>query len=399
MTMKQSGGILLLDETQAGRLQLHREVAAAGYAVAGEASSPQEALAIANDVHPDLVLATLEEPLLRALKTIETVAAGLPETPVVSVSSRSSRELFRKAVLVGAHDLLARPLKAEELTESLNFALLQAERRRRGSGGDPARMIQGTVISIFGPKGGVGKTTLATNLGVSIASAGQHRVLVVDLDTQIAAAAVALGMMPQRTIFDLIDNLGHTDRDLLKTFVTLHPSGLEVLAAPAWGTEDRELTPEDVERLLNLVAAHYDYVIIDTPGHINPVVLRALQISTYALCVTSLEIASIQACRRVLDYMADWEFAKDKIKVISNTPNAANSLGKADIEAALERPVFWEIPFDPQVGTAGQLGQAVVLASPTSKAARSVVQLHYTLAGSKPPAREGLLGILAGWRR
>ncbi len=397
--MNQSGGILLLDETQAGRLQLQKEVTHAGLPVAGEAGTAREAITAARELQPDIVLVALEEPLARALRSVETVAASLPDVPVVAVAPGAGRELFRKAILAGAHDLLERPLKPKELAETMELAARMAEKRRlRGS--DPSRLLQGTVISIFGPKGGVGKTTLATNLGVCIASTGQDRAIVVDLDTQVGATAINLDIIPHKGVLDVVENFQHVDRDMLKSFVSTHPSGLDVLPAPLWGQEEQdELTPDDVEQLLGLVATHYDYVIVDTPGHLDALVLRALQVSTYMLCVTSLEISSIQACKRVLDRVSGWEFARDKIKIVTNVPNSANSIGKSDVEAALGHPVFWGIPFDMQVGAASQQGQAVVQAHPGAKAAQAISQLHYALVGSQAPKAGGLGGLLKGWKR
>jgi len=223
---------------------------------------------------------------------------------------------------------------------------------------------------------------------------------VVDLDTQIGATAINLNIIPHKSVLDVVENFQHVDRDMLKSFVSTHPSGLDVLPAPLWEQEEREeLTPDDVEQLLGLVATHYDYVIVDTPGFITPTVLRALQFSTYVLCVTSLEVASIQACKRVLDRVGSWEFARDKIKVVTNVANSANSIGRSDVEAALGYPVFWGVPFDAQVGAASQAGQAVVQASPTSKAAQAISQLHYALAGSQAPKAGGLGGLLKGWKR
>jgi pilus assembly protein CpaE len=395
--MNQSSGILLLDETQAGRLQLQKEVMAAGYPVAGEAATPREALAATREIHPDVVLVALEEPLVRGLRTIETVAAALPDVPVVAVSARYSRDLFRKAVLAGAHDLLTRPINGKELEQTVEFSRRMAERREQRA--DPSRLIQGTIISFFGPKGGVGKTTLATNLGVSIARARQERVVLVDLDTQVGAAAINLNLVPGRTVLDVMENLDQMDGEMLKSFVVTHSSGLDLLPAPIWDQEDQQdLTPADVEALLALVANHYDYVVVDTPGYLNSAVMQALRVSTYAVCVTSLEIASIQACKRVLERIAGWEFARDKVKLVTNVPNSANSVTRGDLEAALGYPVFWSIPFDQQVGAASQAGQPVVLASPGCRAAQSVAQLHYALTGTSGHKPGGLLGRLAPWK-
>ncbi|MBI4496880.1 MAG: AAA family ATPase [Chloroflexi bacterium] len=396
--MNDAYGIVLVDEAQEDRLRLRKEVSAAGISVVGEASSTQEAVTLAHEAQPDAMVISVEEPLARALRTIEMLATALSETPIIAVSSEHSREILRKAVLAGARDVLSRPLRKDELVETL--AVVVKRREQRGwTEGNGAPLPQGTVVSVFGPKGGVGKTTLAINLGVHLATQSKERVIVVDLDTQVGAAAVMLNLLPNRTIVDVLQNMRHVDRDVLKSFVVEHASGLALLPAPIWTTEqEEELPADDVGRLLGLLSSYYDYVIIDTPPRLDAVVLRSLQASTFILLMTSLEVASLHATKRVLERIGKWEFAKDKIKVVTNVSNSANSLGQRDIEAALGYEVFWSLPHDPNVAIASQVGQPVVQAYPRSKASQSISQLHYTLIGAQPARSGGLGTLLRGWK-
>jgi len=399
--MNQMYGVLIIDETPEGRAQLRKEAMAAGISVVSEATSSQEGFSRANELRPDAFLVSVEEPVARGLHDIETLAVALPDIPIIAVSTKNNRELTRKAVLAGARDAVGRPLRSEDLAETLDIVVRQAEKRRLNqSNPSLAGLTRGTVVSVFGPKGGIGKSTLAINLGVCVSSANKERAILVDLDTQIGAAAVMLNLTPQRTILDLAQNVRHMDMDLVKGYVTTHSSGLDVLAAPVWSGPGAEELDEDlIEQLLGFLAAHYDYVIVDTPPRLDPVIYRTLQMSTYILLLTSLEVASIYACKRVLEKIGSWEFAKDKIKVVLNAPNNANSLGPIDVEEVLGYPVFWTLPHDINVATASQLGEPVVKSHPNSKASQAIVQLHYTLSGSPQGAGKGLGNMLKGWKR
>lgn len=396
--MNQTIGILLVDGASESRAQLRKEMILAGLSVVGEASSSQEAFGLAKGSSPNAIVVSVEEPLARGLHNIETLALALPDIPIIAVSTKKDRDLFRKAVLAGARDFLDRPMRGNALVQSVEAVMSQGEKRRQSqSSPDVSRLAKGTIVSVFGPKGGVGKTTLAINLAVCMATESKQRVVVVDLDTQVGAAAVMLNIIPKRTVFDLVQNLHHMDRDLLKTFVAPHPSGLELLSAASGSQmEEDELTPEDAAHLLSFLGDHYDYVIVDMPPQVNPLVLRTMQESTYILLVTSLEVASIHASKRVLNRIGNWEFAKDKIKLVVNVSNSANSLEASDIEEALGYRVFWSLPYDPNVGMASQTGQPVLLAKPNSKASKAITQLHYTLVGSKPERNRGIAGLFRG---
>jgi pilus assembly protein CpaE len=224
-------------------------------------------------------------------------------------------------------------------------------------------------------------------------------VLLVDLDLQVGAAAIMLNILPKKGIVDLVQTAGHLDRELLNSFVSTHPSGLEVLAAPLWSQQEEEaLTPGDIEQALTLLSAHYDYLVLDMPAQLHGTALRALSFSTYILLMTSLEVASIQACKRVLQTIGTMEFAKDKIKVVVNVPNAANSLSSNDVAEVLGYPVFWSVPHDVKVAASSQMGEPVVQAHPGSKAAQAITQLHYTLVGAEPERPKGLGGLLRGFK-
>ena len=394
--MYQSFEVFIIDEAEERRTALRKEVGG-WLSVVGEASSPQEAYNLAQEIGPDALLLFVEEPLARSLRNIETLSVALPEYPIIAVSTKKDQEVWRKAVLAGARDVLSLPLRQEEVAVTVQALTQQGEKKRLGqSGAQPNQFAQGTVISVFGPKGGVGKSTLAVNLGVRIASS-RHRTLLIDQDTQVGAASIMLDLSPKKSLIDLAHNMRHLDREMLQAFVTSHSSGLDVLAAPlALQPDENMLTPEEMAQLLGLLANHYDYLIVDMPPQFQGAAFQTLRMSTYILLVTSLEVTSIQACKKILDVIGSWEFAKDKIKVVVNTPNSANSLGAQDVAEVLGYPVFWSLPHDVRVAEASQMGQPVVQAHPNSKAAQAMEQLHYTLVGVDQPRSKGLRAFFRG---
>ena len=393
MTMEQGIQVLIVDESPGSRAGLRTMLAGADVSVVGETVPGPEGFNLVRDLRPDVVLLNVEEPLVRALRTLESLVTNFPEIPVIAVSALSGRDYMRKAMLAGARDFLTKPLNRGELREALEIVVRHEEKRqlfRQARVSDSPD--QGSIVAVFGPKGGVGKSTLAVNLAVAMAKA-QQKVVLVDLDVQEGCDALLLNVVPTKTLIDLPTKLNVSDPELIKSYMTPHQSGLNLLAAPVnlVSPEDELGSRLDLANLLDALTATYEYVVVDTPSTVNKHVHLLLRSATYVLTVTSLEVPSINVVKKYLDTMRGWEFARDKIKVIMNVANCSNSVKKTDIEEFLGMPVFWAIPNDPKVGEANQTGHPLLEMSPHSKAAEAISALHYTLTGLKP--RQGGISI------
>ena len=392
--------VLIVDESPGSRAGLRTMLAGADVAVVGETIPGPEGFSLARDLKPDVVLLNIEEPLVRAMRTLETLVTNFPDLPVIAISSLPGREPMRKAMLAGARDFLAKPLNRLELREALETVVRQEEKRALfRQARVSAAPDQGSIVAVFGPKGGVGKSTVAVNLAIAMAKA-QQRVVLVDLDVDAGADALMLNVTPTKSIFDLPTNLSSSDPELLKGYMTQHPSGLHLLAAPLnlVSQQEQNAIVGDWPKLLDALTSTYEYVVVDTPSTANEVVHTLLRSATYVLVMTSLEVPSISVVKKYLETMRGWEFARDKIKVVMNVANSSNSVKKTDIEEFLGMPVFWTIPNDPKVGEANQRGKPLVELSPHSKAAEAITGLHYTLTGLKPKAQGGM-NILRGLGR
>ena len=141
----------------------------------------------------------------------------------------------------GAHDYLNKPVDSREFLGSLNKAFSLIERRRLGEGGDQGGLTKGIVISLFGAKGGIGKTTLATNLAVAFAQLRRDSVALMDIDTRFGDVAIVLDLQPEKNISDAIADIDEIDRTNIKSYLTPHSSGISVLAAPSRPSDWRQV--------------------------------------------------------------------------------------------------------------------------------------------------------------
>ncbi|MCZ7575717.1 MAG: P-loop NTPase [Dehalococcoidia bacterium] len=284
----------------------------------------------------------------------------------------------------GARDLLVHPFKVGEL-----LAAIEAVMRTVPSGGAAAQpQAAGTILTVFGAKGGIGKTTITTNIATAIARDTDNSVLVMDLDTRFGDVAIMLDIEPAVTVAEMAAQVATLDRATFKAALVEHSSGVFVLPSPKHPNDWRQVQAEDVKELARFASRMFDYVILDTPGAFNDIVGAALEVATQVLVVTSVDMASIKDTSFILDVLESEGFPDERLFLTVNHPNGANTIRSADIERVLRKQVFWEIPHDSQMTMATQVGLPVVLARPKSRAASNLTGLAGKITGRDAPARE-----------
>jgi Flp pilus assembly CpaE family ATPase len=194
----------------------------------------------------------------RALEVIEaTTRQATAGPPVVVLYGGSPNGFMERAFQVGADDLITLPQPREQLA----FALEKAIARRRGSAGAPQ---VGTMIAVLGPKGGTGKTLTTCNLAEALARAGSTAV-VVDLDLQFGDVGLALGLKPEKTIYDLAVAAGSLDGEKVDSYLAVHESGARVLLAPLRPDQAAAVSTGFLRTVFEALRARYEFVIVDTP--------------------------------------------------------------------------------------------------------------------------------------
>ena len=196
--------------------------------------------------------------------------------PLMLVTSGNASGLLHEALAAGVADVVLLP----QLTDALVFTI----RRRRSSlhqrASSPVAALrqtsEGKIITVFSPKGGVGKTVLACGLATQLARKCERRALLLDLDLQFGDAAIMMGIEPEKTIYDLVMTTGELDTEKLAGYVTTHPSGVDLVPAPV-RPEDAELVAEErVARLLDVAKESYDAIVVDTPAFFQATTLATL---------------------------------------------------------------------------------------------------------------------------
>jgi Flp pilus assembly CpaE family ATPase len=300
----------------------------------------------------------------------------LTEAPLILAAFGAPNGIVETGLAVGAVDVLVLPQPAETLLFAIRKAAVSAP-----------DAPDAKVVTVFSPKGGTGKTVVATNLAVAAARSGVSTLLV-DLDLQFGDSALTLAVSPRATIADLAASAGPIDADTLRAFVSRDPrTGLSLLPAPKRPEESDVVGQAELAAVLEAARSAYEAVVIDTGPLFDGAMLAALDHSDELLLVANPEVTSLKNVRIGLETIDRLGFPRERVSLVANRMGAPGSVDRDDIEHALDAKIAFELPDDPAVPVAVNRAFPVVLTNERSRFTRALVDLSANVfAGSTSPA-------------
>jgi pilus assembly protein CpaE len=296
-------------------------------------------------------------------------------TPIVVVASGEASRLLDEALDSDVADVMLLP----QLTENVVFAVRKAAHARRHVPVPGVSTKQGRIVTVFSPKGGTGKTVIATNLAAAVAKQQGKRVLLLDLDLQFGDAAIMLGVEPDKTIYDLVTAPGELDSEKLAGYVTKHVSGLDMVPAPL-RPEDAELVTEaKLSRLLEVARETYDVIVVDTSPFFHGPMLATLDRTDELLMICGLDVPTLKNVRLSLQTLELLSFPQSRIRFVLNRADSKVGLKQREVEAALGVKIGVEVPSERAVPLSVNRGNPAVLSDPGCDFSRSMRELGSTL--------------------
>ncbi len=368
-----------------------------GFVTVGEAWPGIDAARRAAATQPDVVVLHVEDPLVPALRTVQSIAEAC-NAGLAVVSSLTDIDTVRRIMNAGAHDFLTLPLTEEALQDAVVRAARTAERRRSNSS-DTTRpapaAAAGTVISVVGPRGGVGKTTVAANLAIEIARLTGTAVAIADLDLHFGSVALTLDVLPQSGIQDWLREHATRPNAPLARHLTDHHSGLRVLAAPTNAAPGTSIAPSDVADLVSDLSGTHEYVVLDTPASFSEATAAAIDLAPLTVIVTSPDLPSLRAARYLVETLRAWDIADERLRLVLNHPTEVLKVSHDEAKAAVGMPVAWELPFDQAALRAVASGVPVSDFRPNSGLPQELREIARFVAGVSAPraTRRKLLGV------
>ncbi|MBW6468710.1 MAG: AAA family ATPase [Coriobacteriia bacterium] len=326
-------------------------------------------------------------PLEAALEAVEALSARTPLTGSVLVVPKITTELMRQAMRAGFSDVVGAGGTFGEVASAVLETNADIAKRRASSGlsgmSPQARDNRGKVVTVFSMKGGVGKTVIASNLGVALAGELGLRTVLLDLDLQFGDTGIMLQIKPERTIYDAIQVYDRLDSSMLRGFLTHHKSGLDVLLAPVRPEEAESVTASRLSHIIELLREIADIVIIDTPAAFDENVLTAIDKSDEIYAVATMDVASIKNTRISLQKLRQLGYDETQVKLALNRADSKVWLEPSEVEHAVAGQIAVRIPSDRLVPRSVNKGVPVVIDAPKSAVARSLVDMARKVAPVK----------------
>jgi pilus assembly protein CpaE len=323
---------------------------------------------------------------------------SMASIPVLCVSQLDDVEDRIRFLEAGADDVVARPFDAREIEARVEALLLRFQRSKDltavvSKDGLTLSHTRRTV-AVHSPKGGVGTSTIATNIAMAAAQLRPDRVVIVDLDLQFGQVATHLNLIPRQTLADVVrDEAALREPELLRTYATRHDSGLHVLAAPIGPEAAQLITADHVDRILSTLLDSYERVVIDTGSWLDERTLRAFEHAESVVFVMNPEIPALKAMGALVEYLSEAGTVAAKSTFVLNNTFGREILKLRDVESALGTKIEMELPYDPFLYLkAVNEGSPIVVGAPNSAPASRLMALSATVFGSDgvvPPGLDG----------
>lgn len=297
---------------------------------------------------------------------------------VFYTSRHSDPAVLVQAMRTGGKEFFSQPINEKEVTKALEKF---KERRDKTRIKEPVKI--GQIIELLGSKGGVGTTTVAVNLAVSLAEMkGAHSVALIDRNMLFGEVPLFLEIKPNYHWGEITKNIDRLDSTFLMNILSKHSSGVYVLPSPASLNGHDPATPEIMEHLLSLMQRMFDFVVIDGGQSLDETSLKILQMSDTVLLVSILSLPCLSNTKKLLKSFYSLSYpSRERIKVIINRHLKNPEISVKDSEAALDEKIFWTIPNDYR-RTLSAINQGKPLSQLASNApiTKSVRELAYALS-------------------
>jgi pilus assembly protein CpaE len=317
------------------------------------------------------------------------VAAG---GVVIVVSPTKDPELILRSMRAGAREFVL-----ESDHEELKLAV-----RSQAQVSDHVGDGNGSVITIFGAKGGVGCTTIASNLAGAL-QATSGRVCIIDLDFHLGDVLSFMDVAGNYSITDILQNMGRLDRELLETSMMRHPSGVNVLAQSGKMEEAEHIKGSDIGNLLNFLRKHYDYVLLDGVKGFDEISLAALDGSQHVLMILTQDVPAVRNGQRCLELFNRLGYDQTKVKLILNRYQKSSKITLDVVTDTLKVAVSHAIAND-FVSVIDAINRGLLLkdAAPRARLTQDIQGLVPLVAGSRrtdAPRRSFLGGLFGGSKK
>jgi pilus assembly protein CpaE len=340
--------------------------------ILGQLSSPEDLLSHPPDIMPDLVIVDLDNQKTLP-EWLEKLNKSLSRSAMIICSQNRDPDFLIRIIKMGIQEFLPLPVNLADLENALER--IQVVKKRR-----PFQARQGKIIVITGLKGGMGVTSIAVNLAVSMAEISPKRVVLVDLGRPFPDVANFLDQKSTTSILDLVEHSDQLEEEFVLKSLLPHPDNLSVLP----GCNNLALVDgKSLGHIWDALRTLFDWVLVDLSSAPDDVNLRTLQEANLIIMITDLLVPNLENLKRWWEQYEEWQLDRNKVKVIVNRFQKEESVVLDELSHMQQAPVFFTLPND-YLALSACINHGVSLkeSAPRSKLYRSLQELAQMLASS-----------------
>jgi pilus assembly protein CpaE len=344
--------------------------------VVGLAEDGPEACRMAAEITPDIVLLDEALPEMDGLTSASTIWLAAPQVAMILMSAEPNK-LLRQAMQAGIKHVIARPVVGGELVEALRQIQTQVSKRATPEYRailDPRMMPR--VITVSGAKGGIGKSTLSTNIAVLLAQKHPGETVLIDTYSHYGDIALMLNLRPKRTLLEMLPSMQDIDEELVDAHLTEHKSGLKVLVSSNTPQDLNTLTARLLGTVLTILKRKYRYIVMDVPAILyEPTIYALTHATAVALVVNLFDLTTLNDTRNLYQVLLNWSVPSERVHLVLNRLDRQNRFRIDEIQRAFGRMPTGSIPNAPLVVSAINEGVPFVMSHPQAPITRSVQAL------------------------
>jgi pilus assembly protein CpaE len=329
---------------------------------------------VADQQRPNLIILDSMCRDLDDLRVVEYVTTQHPQTVMVMICANESPDFLLNAMRAGVREVLHSPISREAL-----LACVQRIEQRLGIGGKPRQ--PGQILTFIPCKGGSGSTFLSTNLAYQLA-AENKKVIFIDLNLQFGDGVLFVhDHKPATTLADVTQNIHRLDASFLAgSLVNVSPN-CGVLAAPEDPGQAMEITPDQIDVLLNVAVNAYDYVVVDVGRQLDAVTIRALDRSHHVFPVLQATLPFVRDAGRLLAVFRSLSYPREKVLLVLNRYEKGGDIGIDDIKRTLGMAPYKIVPNSYQaVAAAVNQGRPIASFARNNNVAKALQELAQQIA-------------------
>jgi pilus assembly protein CpaE len=327
--------------------------------ILGFAENGLVAIEQVKELNPDVVLMDINMPVMDGLTATQRLQREAPRARVIIVSVQDDAHYLKEAFRAGAVDFVSKPITSSELAQAIERAYAKAPPEQvsapspvtpEPSFDGPRSRKRGVIISVVGPKGGVGKTTVAVNLAVGLArSAPDKKVVIVDGNLFFGDVGVFLNTRGQYSVIDLVmmaEEPEQLDLEAIESVLVSHESGIKLLIAPPNPADVPRIRPDSMVKLLQILKGYFDYIVLDTATGYNEMFSAAIQAADRVIALTTPTMPALKDIRILFSELAGVEFLMSNVLLVLNQVDRGGKITPEQITNFLNHGVDVQIPTD-----------------------------------------------------